>query len=139
MFFNRGGRAGLGQAEASSVTWGDVDLVKSCMSVRRHKTNVRFTVPLYPLMERPKKAGGDPPAGTRVLRIPDAKRALIAACERLGLESTSCALEGRAGQETHRQMGGPFSAALGLLLPDKGERCGLNAPRTDSIRVSSRT
>jgi integrase len=84
------GLAGLGQAEASSLTWGDVDMAKGCMSVRRHKTDVRFTVPIYPhlrpLLERlMKKAGETPAAGSRVLRILDAKRALTAACERLRL------------------------------------------------------
>jgi integrase len=84
------GLAGLGQAEASSLTWRDVDLVKGCMSVRRHKMDVRFTVPIYPhlrpLMERLlKKAGGNPAASARVLKILDAKRALISACERLEL------------------------------------------------------
>lgn len=84
------GLAGLGQAEASSLTWGDVDMVQGWMNVRRHKTDVRFVVPIYPhlkpLMEKLlAKAGDKPSPAVRVLRILDGKRALTAACERLGL------------------------------------------------------
>jgi integrase len=83
------GLAGLGQAEASALTWGDVDFERNRMSVRRHKTDKRFTVPIYPhlrpLMEKLLKgAGGDPEPSQRVLKIVDAKRALIGSCERLG-------------------------------------------------------
>lgn len=36
------GLAGLGQAEAASLTWDDVDLKHKRLSIRRHKTNTRF-------------------------------------------------------------------------------------------------
>jgi hypothetical protein len=41
-------KAWLGQAEASSLTWGQVDMVKGRMRIRRHKTDTWFTVPIYP-------------------------------------------------------------------------------------------
>jgi len=84
------GLAGVGQAEASSLTWGDVDFTRNVMSFRRHKTDKRFTMPLYahlrPLLERLRKeAGGNPPSALRVLKINDGKKALTNACARLGL------------------------------------------------------
>jgi hypothetical protein len=36
-----------------SRTCSDVDMAKGRMSVRRHKTDVRFTVPAYPHREQP--------------------------------------------------------------------------------------
>lgn len=39
------GLAGLGQAEASSLTWGDVDLDQGRLNIRRHKTDTRFVDP----------------------------------------------------------------------------------------------
>ena len=57
------GLAGLGQAEASSLTWGDIDWTKSRLHIRRHKTDTHFYVPIYehlrPLLERLAKRGGD--------------------------------------------------------------------------------
>jgi len=84
------GLAGVGQAEASSLTWGDVDFVKGHLSIRRHKTDRRFTVPIYPhlraLLERlHQEAGESVRPGQRVLKINDAKKSLRNACVRLGL------------------------------------------------------
>lgn len=84
------GLAGVGQAEASSLTWGDVDFDKNIMSFRRHKTDRRFTVPIYPnlrpLMERlHKEAGEKIRPGQLVLKIKDAKRSLRGACVKLKL------------------------------------------------------
>lgn len=84
------GLAGVGQAEASSLTWDDVDFAKEQIQFRRHKTDQRFAVPIYahlrPLLERlHKQAGGPIPAGQRVLQINDAKKALRNACIRLKL------------------------------------------------------
>lgn len=85
------GLAGLGQAEASSLTWGDVDWSRGRLHIRRHKTDTRFYVPIYPplrpLLERLRvQAGGERVAMTaRVFKIKDAKKALRSACERLGL------------------------------------------------------
>jgi len=84
------GLAGLGQAEASSLTWGDVDFPNNRLNIRRHKTDRRFTVPIYahlmPLLEKLKsQAGENLTAGTRVLRVKDAKKGLRSACAKLGL------------------------------------------------------
>lgn len=84
------GLAGVGQAEASSLTWGEVDFAKNQMSFRRHKTDRRFTVPIYPhllsLLERLRQEAGESfKPGLRVLKILDAKKSLRNACVRLGL------------------------------------------------------
>ena len=84
------GLAGLGQAEASSLTWGDVDWANNRLHIRRHKTDTRFVVPIYehlrPLLERMSKARrGKRSASALVFKIKDAKKALGAAYERLKL------------------------------------------------------
>jgi integrase len=79
------GLAGLGQAELKNLTWGDVDLAKNRMKIRRVKTGRFFDVPIYPqlrpLLERLHAERGD---SERVLKISDGKKALSAACKRLG-------------------------------------------------------
>ena len=84
------GLAGLGQAEASSLTWGDVDWANNRIQVHRQKTDTRFYVPIYdhlrPLLERMhKERRGRALATAPVFKIKDAKKGLKAACERLGL------------------------------------------------------
>jgi integrase len=80
------GLAGLGQAEASSLTWGDVDWKRGQMTKFRHKTSKGFIVPTYPQL-RPllERLRGDEPRAPddRVLKIRDAKKALAGACARL--------------------------------------------------------
>ena len=87
------GLAGVGQAEASSLTWGDVDWHKQRMSFRRHKTDARFYVPIYPhlrpLLDRLKKTAESVARIATVFHIRDAKNALKAACERLGYPNFS--------------------------------------------------
>jgi integrase len=82
------GLAGLGQAEAASLRWADIDWELNRLSVRRHKTDTRFHVPLYPELKRHllrlQHSAGNAAAGSRVFEIKDAKKALHAACERLG-------------------------------------------------------
>ncbi len=84
------GLAGLGQAEASSLTWGDVDWTNNRLNVRRHKTDTHFHVPIYehlrPLLDKLNRArrGKRSPASL-VFKIKDAKKALKAACDRLKL------------------------------------------------------
>jgi integrase len=79
------GLAGLGQAEASSLTPVDVDFDSERIITFRHKTATGFAVPLYPqvrlLLERlcDGKAHNEP-----VFKIGDAKKALAGACRRLG-------------------------------------------------------
>ncbi|MDQ3546209.1 MAG: hypothetical protein M3429_06790, partial [Verrucomicrobiota bacterium] len=50
------GLAGLGQAEASALTWRDVDFERGQLTTFRHKTRTGFVVPIYPqvrqLLER---------------------------------------------------------------------------------------
>jgi integrase len=79
------GLAGLGQAELKNLTWGDVDLAKNRMKIRRVKTGRFFDVPIYPqlrpLLERLHAERGN---GERVLKISDGKKALNGACKRLG-------------------------------------------------------
>ncbi len=82
------GLAGLGQAEASSLTWGDVDWTNNRLNIRRHKTDTQFIVPIYahlrPLLERmSKEQRGKRSPASLVFKIKDAKKALGAACQRL--------------------------------------------------------
>jgi len=80
------GLAGLGQAEASSLTRSDVDLQAGRIITYRHKTSTGFAIPIFPqvraLLERlcEGKSNGD-----RIFKIADAKKALAGACRRLGL------------------------------------------------------
>jgi integrase len=87
------GLAGLGQAEASSITWGDVDCAANQFRVRRHKTDKWFTVEIYPhlrpFLERLKAEAGPICPESRIFKINDAKKALKAACARLGLPNFS--------------------------------------------------
>jgi integrase len=79
------GLAGLGQAEAGSLTRADVDFEAERIITFRWKTATGFAVPLYPqvrpLLERlcQGKAYNE-----RVFKIGDAKKALAGACRRLG-------------------------------------------------------
>ena len=75
------GLAGLGQAEASSLAWGDVDWTNNRLNIRRHKTDTRFIVPIYehlrPLLERlSKERRGKRSPASPVFKIKDAKKAL---------------------------------------------------------------
>ena len=84
------GLAGLGQAEASSLTWGYVDWTNNRLNVRRHKTDTHFHVPIYehlrPLLDKLNRARrGKRSSASLVFKLKDAKKALKAACERLKL------------------------------------------------------
>jgi integrase len=82
------GLAGLGQKEASTLKWGDIDQKGGRITLRRHKTSVVFHVPIYPqlklLLQRLEQKAKNSQHET-VLQIGDAKKALRAACTRLGL------------------------------------------------------
>ncbi len=85
------GSAGLGQAEAGNLTWGDVDFSRKRLAVRRQKTQAVFYVPIYPqlgtLLERRLKGAKEKPTPTtKVFKIKDAKKGLEAACLRLKLK-----------------------------------------------------
>jgi integrase len=83
------GLAGLGQAEGGSLTWGDIVWMRNVVHIKRHKTQERFQVPIYewlkPLLKRLEKNYPSTPApNANVFKIKDAKKALAAACKRLG-------------------------------------------------------
>src|SRR5262245_23390494 len=85
------GLAGLGQAEASALTWPDIDWKREQIITFRHKTKSGFAIPLYPQL-RPlleKRHSQRSPGDDRVFRIKDAKRAIAAACKRLKLPAFS--------------------------------------------------
>jgi integrase len=85
------GLAGLGQAEASALTWDDIDWQREQIITFRHKTKSGFAIPLYPqlrpLLER--RHSQRSPRDHRVFKIKDAKRAIAAACKRLKLPAYS--------------------------------------------------
>jgi integrase len=84
------GLAGLGQAEAGSLTRADVDLAAGQIITYRHKTSTGFAIPIFPqvrpLLERlcECKQSSD-----RIFKIADAKKALSGACRRLNYPSFS--------------------------------------------------
>ena len=79
------GLAGLGQAEAGSLTRADVDLEAGRIITFRHKTVTGFAIPIFPqlrpLVERlcEGKANHE-----KLFKIANAKHALTNACKRLG-------------------------------------------------------
>src|SRR5262249_56994125 len=77
------GLAGLGQAEASSLTRADVDLEVGRIITFRHKTSVGFAIPIFPqlrpLLERRCEGKANP---EKIFDIADAKHALTNACKR---------------------------------------------------------
>ena len=82
------GLAGLGNIEAASLTWGDVDFETGRIATYRHKTSTPFTIPIYPrlrpLLERLRAERGGSPARTeRIFRVFSVRGALISACRRL--------------------------------------------------------
>jgi len=81
------GLAGLGQAEATSLRWSDIDWERETMRTFQHKTQAGFVVPLYPqlksLLERRKTKALS--QNGIVFRVRSAKKAITSACRRLGL------------------------------------------------------
>jgi integrase len=82
------GLAGLGQAEASSLAWGDVDWQNERLVVRRKKTQGLFYPPLYahlkPLLQKLyDKCQPKPAPQTKIFTIFDARKSLTNACKRL--------------------------------------------------------
>ena len=80
------GLAGLGQAEAGSLTRADIDFDTGRLITFRHKTSRGFAIPIYPqlrpLLERLCEGKSN---GEHVFKVRDAKKALAGACRRLGL------------------------------------------------------
>jgi integrase len=79
------GRAGLGQAEARALRWDDINWKEEQIVTFRQKTSSGFAIPLYPQL-RPllEKRHAQRANDGRVFRINDAKKAIQAACRRLG-------------------------------------------------------
>jgi len=87
------GRAGLGQAEVNSLTWGDVDLARGQMQVRRQKTQEPYpyylTPILVPFLKKLKaKASGAGPR-TPIVEPRNPRKALKSACKRMNLPDYS--------------------------------------------------
>jgi integrase len=80
------GLAGLGQAEAGSLTRADVDLKAGRIITFRHKTSKGFVVPIFPQL-RPllERLCEGKPDREKIFKIGDAKHALSNACTRLRL------------------------------------------------------
>ena len=79
------GLAGLGQAEAASLTPADIDFASGQIITYRHKTSTGFAIPIFPQL-RPllEHLYDGKPHDVRVFKISDAKKALAGACRRLG-------------------------------------------------------
>lgn len=90
--------AGLGQAEAASLTWGDVSVEKDIHTespndkifIERKKTKGQWAIPVYPalrplLIKLHARHDTSPAYDTPILRIKDAKKAVSAACRKLGI------------------------------------------------------
>jgi integrase len=85
------GLAGLGQAEASALTRGDVDWRRQTITTFRHKTKSGFEIPLYPQLRdlvrrrtQNLKSPNEP-----IFNIRSAKKAIANACTRLNLPQYS--------------------------------------------------
>jgi len=85
------GLAGLGQAEASALTWDDIDWKREQITTFRHKTKSGFAIPLYPQLRSllEKRDAQRSPGVAHVFAIKDAKKAIAAACKRLKLPAYS--------------------------------------------------
>jgi len=83
------GLAGLGQAEASQLTWDKVEWENERLVVRRKKTQGLFYPPIYahlkPLLQRLSDSYETKPRpDTKVFKLLDARKSLTNACKRLG-------------------------------------------------------
>ena len=91
------GLAGLGTAECAGLRWQDINLKSDTIAVLRKKTGVHFLIPIYPqlrpLLERMEAERVDRDPTASVFAVKNPKKALEAACKRLGLpDYTSRAL-----------------------------------------------
>lgn len=79
------GLAGVGQAEAVGLKWEDIDFAGNEIHYIRKKTKTAFQTPIYqwlnPLVKRLREAGS---RSGPVFKIQNVKKALTAACRRLG-------------------------------------------------------
>lgn len=82
------GLAGVGEAEASTVEWGDVNWEREEIAIRRQKTKELFYIPIYPdlmplLKKLHSKDAAPPPLRQRIFAMRSAKKSIAKACERL--------------------------------------------------------
>lgn len=81
------GLAGLGNAEAASLTWDDVDFRAGRIRIYRHKTDTGFSIPIYPQL-RPflekLAASKERALAEPLFSVTDVRKALAGACKRLG-------------------------------------------------------
>jgi len=81
------GLAGVGQAEMGRLVRGDIDFAKERIRLYRVKTSTPYFIPLYPqirpVLERMNVKGMQ--HDRKVFAIKDGKKALSAACRRLGI------------------------------------------------------
>jgi integrase len=86
------GLAGLGNAEAAALTWGDIDWQRSTITTFRHKTKAGFSIPIYPqvrpLLER-RFAASNGASSEKVFKVGKANKAIGSACVRLNLRAYS--------------------------------------------------
>jgi len=90
------GLSGLGLAETSALKWGHVNFQRKQITARRQKTGQGFVVPIFPqllpLLERRFDAaksandGREPHPKTDVFSVKNPKKAVVASCQRLGLQ-----------------------------------------------------
>jgi integrase len=83
------GLAGLGNAEAAALTWGDIDFVRGKITTFRQKTKTGFVIPIYPQVRPLLQRRFANASESRVFTIQSAKKAIAAACGRLGLPAYS--------------------------------------------------
>jgi len=80
------GLAGVGNSEAAALSWEDVDWNRGKIRLLRNKTDTGFEIPVFPavrpVLERLYKLSD---GRGRVFGVSNIKRALEAACKRLGL------------------------------------------------------
>ena len=98
------GLAGLGQAEAAAIKRSDVDLDAGRIIVYRHKTDVGFTIPVFPQVRSliEKLCKGKKPH-ERLFTLYGARKAIANACKRLGFVRERP--DGRmVAQFTHRSL-----------------------------------
>mgnify|MGYP000969161392 CR=1 FL=1 len=86
------GLAGVGTAECANLTWEHIDFAAKRITLYRVKTDTGYSIPIYPqvlpFLQR-REARGRTGQGQAVFAVRDPKKALAAACKRLGFPSFS--------------------------------------------------
>jgi integrase len=83
------GLAGLGQAEAASLSRPDIDFDAGRFITFRHKTSTGFAVPIFPQLRPLLERLCEGKSNDHILKLRNAKKALAGACRRLGYPSFS--------------------------------------------------